>query len=153
MENNPRKNSGALLLDVPSGNRVLNNDGNEIGSLSHMVIDLNTGCLLYAVISTGSVLGMGGKLSAVPWQTLRLGPEEGQYVLDVPVDKLKLGPVFDRRNWQQTVNRDWLKSLFTYYGYQSPWETQQAVAQGAGPEVYPRQAGGSGDVGPTQAGG
>ncbi len=149
MEDNPRNNTGALLLDVPSGNKLFNTEGDEIGSLSHVVIDLNTGCALYAVVSMGAVLGMGGRLSAIPWQTIQMGPGENEYVLNVPAEKLKHGPSFDRRDWQKTVNHDWLNSLFTYYGYESPWGTERSVGHDTGPEAYPRSAGGPGDVGPT----
>lgn len=144
----------ALLLDVPSGNRLYNTDGDEIGSLSHVVLDLNNGCALYAVVSTGAVLGMGGRLSPIPWQMLQMGPEENHFILNVDPEKLKLGPAFDRKDWQQTINEDWLNSLFTYYGYRRSGGVGAAMNREmepqAGPDVYPRSAEGPEDAGPTR---
>src|SRR6184192_1534334 len=52
------------------GTKVKSSHGEEIGTVKDVVLDRNTGCMAYTVLSTGGggarVAG-GGKLVAVPW--------------------------------------------------------------------------------------
>src|SRR2546430_16092424 len=52
------------------GTKVKSSQGEEIGTVKDVVLDRNTGCLAYTVLSTGGggagVTG-GGKMVAVPW--------------------------------------------------------------------------------------
>src|SRR5262249_37920888 len=53
------------------GKKVKSSQGDEIGTVKDIVLDRNTGCLAYTVVSTAGggakrVRG-GGKMVAVPW--------------------------------------------------------------------------------------
>ncbi len=58
------------------GATVYNNNGDSIGTVDDLLTD-DSGKITQAVISTGSVLGMGGKLVAVPFDQLKFEPSAG----------------------------------------------------------------------------
>src|SRR5258707_4023689 len=54
------------------GKKVKSAQGDEIGTVKDIVLDRNTGCLAYTVVSTtggggGTQVSGGGKMVAVPW--------------------------------------------------------------------------------------
>jgi hypothetical protein len=61
----------------------------------------------YAVLSLGSVPGMGEKLSVVPFEALKLDATREHFTLDVDKDKLKNAPSFDKRNPPKASDRTW----------------------------------------------
>jgi len=55
-------------LDFP----VLSQDGEQIGEVDDMVLDLDNRSVAYVVVSTGGFLDIGDKTIAVPWDSLTL---------------------------------------------------------------------------------
>ena len=70
----------------------------------------------YAVLSYGAILVMGEKLFAVPWNALKLDPENERFTLDVEKDRLKAAPGFDKDRWPNMADQVWAKSIHDYYG-------------------------------------
>src|SRR5437762_7701585 len=74
--------SGATYIQSSKlvGTKVKSSQGEEIGVVKDVVIDRNTGCMAYTVLSTGEGGGAraagGGKLVAVPWAVY--SPEIGR---------------------------------------------------------------------------
>ena len=52
------------------GSKVINLEGQQIGTISNLVIDIDTGLIIYAALDFGGFLGFRDKLFAVPWQSL-----------------------------------------------------------------------------------
>jgi sporulation protein YlmC with PRC-barrel domain len=52
------------------GDAVVNSQVDELGKVSDIMIDVRSGRIAYAVLSFGGVLGVGGKLFAIPWGAL-----------------------------------------------------------------------------------
>src|SRR5215813_2254204 len=81
------------------GKKVKSAQGEEIGTVKDIVLDRNTGCLAYTVVSTsgggGTRAGRGGKMVAVPWAVF--SPSSDLNVLTVSVDRERIynAPVFD----------------------------------------------------------
>jgi sporulation protein YlmC with PRC-barrel domain len=69
--------STATLL----GREVRNPQGEDLGKLDHLLIDPQSGRVMYAVITMGTVLGMGGKTMQVPWETLHVARDGQTFVL------------------------------------------------------------------------
>jgi sporulation protein YlmC with PRC-barrel domain len=69
--------STATLL----GSEVKNPQGEDIGDLEHLLIDPHTGRVMYAVITMGTILGMGGETIQVPWETLQVARDGQTFVL------------------------------------------------------------------------
>ena len=98
------------------GDEVRNLQGEDIGEIEELMINLADGCIAYAVLSFGGILGIGDRLFAVPWQALRLRPEEHAFVMDVKKEKLENAPGFDKDNWPNMADVKWAERINTFYG-------------------------------------
>jgi sporulation protein YlmC with PRC-barrel domain len=107
------------------GDKVINPQGEHLGEVKELMIDLELGRVAYAVLSFGGVLGMGEKLFAIPFQALQLRPDRHEFVLNVDKEKLKKAPGFDKNNWPSTADRTWGTQIHRFYGYEPYWETSR----------------------------
>lgn len=55
-----------------TGGAVLDGNDAEVGRLDHLLIEMPTGRIAYAVLTRGGVYGVGGTLFRVPWSRLRV---------------------------------------------------------------------------------
>jgi sporulation protein YlmC with PRC-barrel domain len=110
-----------LSAGTIKGDKVVNIDGDDIGKIEELMIDLHDGRVAYAVLSFGGFLGMGDKLFAIPWQALSLRVHKRAFALNISKDVLERAKGFDRDNLPLT--RDELSGTYTYYGYQPHWQT------------------------------
>src|SRR3978361_1787163 len=58
------------------GNKVMSADGEHVGKISDIMLDVRGGRIAYAVLSEGGFLRMGSKLHAIPWSALTLDTVE-----------------------------------------------------------------------------
>jgi Cu/Ag efflux protein CusF len=72
-----------------------------LGKIDDLVINPADGQVIYAALSYGSVLGLGGKLFAVPWEALQLQPDGKTFVLNITKEELENAPGFDKGTWPQ----------------------------------------------------
>ena len=107
------------------GDKVINPQGEHLGEIKELMIDLDLGRVAYAVLSFGGVMGLGEKLFAVPFQALQLRPDRHEFVLNVDKEKLKKAPGFDKNNWPSTADRTWGAQIHKYYGCEPYWETSR----------------------------
>jgi len=105
------------------GDKVVNPQGEHLGEIKELMIDLNLGRVAYAVLSFGGVLKLGEKLFAIPFQALQLRPDRHEFVLNVDKEKLKAAPGFDKNNWPTAADRTWGSQIHKFYGYEPYWET------------------------------
>lgn len=115
-------NPNVLSASTMIGDDVRNPEGENLGKLEEIMLDVGEGCVAYAVLSFGGFLGIGDKLFAIPWQALELRPDEHAFVLDVDQETLKNAPGFDKDNWPRTPDREWLTGVYDYYGYEPYWD-------------------------------
>ena len=87
----------AALLDCDTliGDAVSDANGETIGVLAHLLVDVTQGRIAYAVIGRGGVLGLGEKLHAVPWSALTLDTNQ-RLVLGIDGETLDGAPEFVR---------------------------------------------------------
>ncbi len=117
-----------LSTDAIKGNKVVNRDEEHLGKIEELMIDLEDGRVAYAVLSFGGFLGIGNKLFGIPLQALSPRPHEHAFLLDIPKDILKRAEGFDKDNWP-TTNREWLATMYEFYGYQPYWQTERLEAR------------------------
>ena len=72
-----------------AGDTVRNANGDDLGRIEDLVIDVESGRVNYAVLSFGGFLGVSGKLFAVPWEALERDSESEAFILDI--EKAALG--------------------------------------------------------------
>ena len=102
------------------GNDVYNNDGEDLGDIKELMIDMASGKIAYAVLSFGGLLGMGEKLFAVPWAALVLDTVNERFTLNVPKEALKDAPGFDKGRWPSMSDKTWASGVHRFYG--TPFE-------------------------------
>lgn len=81
------------------GTTVKNTAGEKLGDIKDLVLDPDSGQMVYAVVSFGGVLSVGDKLFAIPWKALHWTAAKEYYVLDVDKNTLKKAPGFDKNHW------------------------------------------------------
>jgi sporulation protein YlmC with PRC-barrel domain len=111
-----------LAADTLTGDKVVNFQNEDLGKIEHLMIDLETGRIAYAVLSFGGFLGMGDKLFAIPWSALALDTVEKRFVLNVDKELLKRAPGFDKNQWPNMADRGWGTKVYTFYGAKPYWD-------------------------------
>jgi sporulation protein YlmC with PRC-barrel domain len=109
------KSTEAIGMDVH------NTQNDNLGDINDLVIDVNRAQVVYTVLGFGGVLGVGEKLFAVPWQSLKLDRADKKFVLNVDKDKLKNAPGFDRDKWPDMTDTNWSQNIYAFYGAQPDW--------------------------------
>ncbi len=105
-----------------SGDKVKNAQGDSLGKIEDLMIDLEKGRVSYAVLSFGGFLGMGDKLFAIPMEALTVDPDDHAFILNVSKEKLENAPGFDKDNWPDMADRTWGSSIYDYYSYKPYWD-------------------------------
>jgi sporulation protein YlmC with PRC-barrel domain len=104
------------------GMDVENAQGETLGEIEDLMIDMQDGRIAYAGLAYGGWLGLGENLAAVPWQALKLNLAEGNSTLNMDKDKLRAAPHFAKDKWPLTVDRKWLADVYAYYGARPYWQ-------------------------------
>ena len=112
-----------LSASTLKGDAVKNSAGEDLGKIEELMIDLETGRVGYCVLSFGGFLGMGTKLFAVPYSALKVDTNEKCFILNVPKDRLKEAPGFDKDNWPDMTDRTWGMGIFGYYNVTPYWKS------------------------------
>src|SRR5262245_14298559 len=76
------------------GDDVLNRQGEKLGKIEEIMLDVPTGRIAYAVLASGGFLGVGDKFFAIPWRSLTLDPENRCFLLDIAKERLQNAPGF-----------------------------------------------------------
>ena len=103
------------------GCKVKNLDGEDLGKIEELMIDIDYGTVAYAVLSFGGFLGVGDKLFAVPWKAFGQSAEENEFILRCDRDTLKSAPGFDKHNWPQISDRSWGIAIYGHYKVEPYW--------------------------------
>jgi sporulation protein YlmC with PRC-barrel domain len=110
----------AFRVDKIIGSKVINLEGQRVGTIDDLVIDIDTGTIGYAVLEFGGIMGFGDKLFAVPWQSLTSVPAEGIFIIDQSKAKLAKAPGFDKNDWPDVGDRSWGAGIYEFYRHQLP---------------------------------
>lgn len=103
------------------GDTVRNPEGQELGSVKEIMLDMDTGRTSYAVLDMGGFLGIGNKLFAMPWSMLTVDAENHEIVIDVAKERLENAPGFDRDDWPDFSDRSWGETIHVHYGVTPYW--------------------------------
>jgi sporulation protein YlmC with PRC-barrel domain len=103
------------------GDKVLSEEGDDLGKIKEIMLDVATGRIAYAVLSSGGFLGIGDKLLAIPWNALTLDTDRKCFLLAVPSETVKNAPGFDKDHWPAMADPTWAVGLHEYYGSSPYW--------------------------------
>ncbi|MCC5873950.1 MAG: PRC-barrel domain-containing protein [Gammaproteobacteria bacterium] len=97
------------------GDDVCNRDGEELGDIEEIMLDMRTGRIGYVVLAFGGFLGMGEKFFAVPWDAIRLDEKSKRLILDVDRERLVNAPGFDKEHWPDMADPSWQRAINSHY--------------------------------------
>jgi sporulation protein YlmC with PRC-barrel domain len=100
---------GPDVMDAASltGDDVVNADGDALGKIQAIMLDVPSGRIAYAALSYGGTFGMGDKLFAIPWSALILDAVHKRFVLNVSKERLDSEPGFDKDHWPSMADETW----------------------------------------------
>jgi sporulation protein YlmC with PRC-barrel domain len=78
----------------------VNANGDEIASVSDLIMDRGSGRIEYVVIKTGTTLGMGGRAVAIPFGSFRWETGKDRFVLASTAEQLKQFPEYTPESWK-----------------------------------------------------
>ena len=104
-----------ISSDKVEGTSVYNRNGDNIGSIDHLMIDKVSGQVEYAVMSTGGFLGIGESYSPVPWDSLVYDVNLGGYVIDADRARLEKAPRFTPNAEPNWSDRSYAESVDEYW--------------------------------------
>lgn len=109
--------AGTTLLSASTitGDEVCNLQGETLGEIQDVMLDIVEGRIRYAVLSSGGFLGMGDRLFAVPWKALKLDQGNKRFLLDVDKDRLENAPGFDKGQWPNMADPKWNSTVESFY--------------------------------------
>lgn len=103
------------------GTRVFNKAGDKLGSIHSVMITKRTGQVVYALLSFGSFLGIGGNVYPVPWQVLDYDPDRDGYVVDLTREQIENAPSLRLDEADRPRERSDDEMVYTYYGVVPHW--------------------------------
>ena len=112
------KGPGPELMgaDTLIGDHVHNLQNEHLGEIKEFMLDMRTGQVAYAVMSSGGVFTIGQKLFAVPFKALKLDTANHRFTLDMPLERVENAPGFDTDNWPNMADQQWSDQIHGYYG-------------------------------------
>jgi sporulation protein YlmC with PRC-barrel domain len=108
----------AATLD---GNKVVSADGQHVGKIADIMLDVRSGRVAYAVLAEGGFLGVGHTLHAIPWNALTMDTHEKCFRVDIPAQRIKDDPGFDKDHWPSMADSRWGTQMHDYYNRRPYW--------------------------------
>lgn len=116
--------SAATLI----GDKIKNREGETLGTLKEIMLDIQSGRIAYGVLESSSFLQMNNKLLAIPFRAFTINESDHTLVLDVNKETIKNAEGFDKNNWPDFASQEWAQRTHSYYGYE-PYFTQHQSDQ------------------------
>jgi sporulation protein YlmC with PRC-barrel domain len=104
---------GAVTL---VGAHVRNADGEHLGVIRELMVDMQSGALAYALVSGGRFLELGEKLHPVPWGALALDGAGDAFLLPVSKERFRAAPGFDTDHWPDMAAPGWAAGVQAWFG-------------------------------------
>ena len=132
----------AFMAENIIGSKVENMQGVDLGVIKDVVIDVDTGQVLYAILDFGGFLGIGGKLYPVPWHSLAPLPSKGIFFMNISKEKLEKAPGFNEDNLPDMGDVHWGATINKFYEAsrelgEGKYEYGYGYGHAYGPEMYP----------------
>jgi len=93
------------------GASVVDAQGENLGAIKEIMIDMRTGHIAYAVLAVGGFPCMGEKLFAIPWQALQPDTVSQHFTLSVERDRLHNAAGFDPTAWPHMGDIGWARQI------------------------------------------
>ena len=112
-----------MAASTLDGDKILSTDGEEVGKVKDIMLDVQAGRIAYVVMSCGGFLGIGDKLLAIPWNAMTLDTTRTCFLVALSSEKIKNAPGFDKQHWPSMADATWATSVHQYYGREPYWRS------------------------------
>ncbi|HUJ59826.1 MAG TPA: PRC-barrel domain-containing protein [Kofleriaceae bacterium] len=113
-----RRTLGATTL---IHDKVVNLEGQDIGRIEELMVDVTTGRVAYAVLSFGGFMGIANKLFALPWSALTVDEGHKRFVVNVTRETLARMPGFDKERWPDLNDLEYATGVYRQWGATPYW--------------------------------
>ena len=110
-----RLNGAAKASDL-IGMTVQNYQGEKLGKVEDLAVDVESGRIVQVVISSGGLAGLGDRLTAVPPGALHHDVANKVLHLDANAEKVKNSPEFKMSKWAECCDAEHLTTVYRTYG-------------------------------------
>jgi sporulation protein YlmC with PRC-barrel domain len=118
----PSGHTQAILASKVKGTSVYNNSGDKIGTVEDIVLDKMSNNIMFAVLGSGGVLGMGEKYRPIPWSVLDYDEDTGGYVVPLGKSALQDAPAYRMEDLTREDGNDTIRAeTFRYYHAPQYW--------------------------------
>jgi sporulation protein YlmC with PRC-barrel domain len=83
-----------VLSATVVGDSIVNRAGEDLGKIEELMLDLEKGCVTYAVLSFFGTMGMDEKRFVLPFEALKLDASREHFTFEVDKDNLGERPRF-----------------------------------------------------------
>jgi sporulation protein YlmC with PRC-barrel domain len=105
------------------GNKVMSSDGEHVGRITNIMLDVRTGRVGYAVLSKRGFLGLGSTRHAIPWSALTLDTSENCFRVNITARQIREEPGIDKDHWPSMAGITWASELHRYYNRDPYWSS------------------------------
>ncbi len=98
------------------GMEVKNYQGEKLGKVDDLALDVETGRIVQVILSTGGFIGIGDALHAVPPGALHHDAANKVIHLNADKETLKAAPKFDISKWAECCESNRVAEVYGYYG-------------------------------------
>ncbi len=112
----PDQINGAAKASDLIGMTVKNYQNEKLGKVEDLGVDVESGRVVQVIVSTGSFLGIGDTLSAVPPSAFHHDIAQKVLHLDANKEKLQSGPKFEMSKWADYSDSNHLSQVYSHYG-------------------------------------
>ena len=104
---------------------VTNEKGENLGKIDELMIDLETGRIMYGVLAIGGFPSRT-KMYAVPWELLTFSTHDKKFLLNIPREVLVKGAGYDSvEQVFEKADTYWLGEIYEYYSHKPEWEKKR----------------------------
>ncbi len=117
-----------ITSDWLIGKTVYSPKAEELGSITNLIVNERTGQIGYAVVSTGGFFDLSDVKQIVPFQSLKLAPEQAnnQVTLNMSKDQLARAP-----QWKQGLTVDQFdRQTAEFFGVSPAWGDNNGLING-----------------------
>ncbi len=131
----PRQTAPSMSVDAAphfvdchklSGQDVANPNGEVVATIDDLIVDRGSGRVAYAILNSGSVLGLGGKDIAVPYDALTYDRAKGRYNISLTSEQIERAASFSPEEWSDLEHTTWTEDLESWWDETFPDSDERA---------------------------
>lgn len=117
-----QEDNGSVISAIDLRGRLIRNqEGEGLGTVQDIAIDLDTARVAYVVVSIGGFLGIGDHHIGVPLEAFSLDVDSLELILDADRTFLKNAPELQGPDVGGISDRTWLERVYAHFGQTPYW--------------------------------